>query len=104
MHSTAPDQQVMNDAYDHALWLRRLESPLDARDRQLCDLGHYVSQLLAALEKGQENCDAVYNDLRAENTKLHEAFKCFRCGDGHTPLYCLNCAEKMNSPQIVELP
>lgn len=41
--------------------------------------------------------------LSAENAELRAAFKCFRCGDGHTPLYCLNCADKINSPQIVEL-
>lgn len=61
-----PDQQVMNDAYDHALWLRRCTSPLGKRDRMLSDLGHYVSQLLAAIEKGQNNCDDVYNDLREQ--------------------------------------
>ena len=66
----APDQQVMNDAYDHALWLRRCQSPLDQRDRMLCDLGFYVSQLLAALEKGQENCDAVYDELREDRDRL----------------------------------
>ena len=25
--------------------------------------------------------------------------KCFKCGDGNTPLYCLNCAEKVILPK-----
>lgn len=28
---------------------------------------------------------------------MSEPFTCFKCGDGNTPLYCLNCAGKMKA-------
>lgn len=27
-------------------------------------------------------------------------FTCFKCGDGNTPLYCLNCANEMNRGEL----
>jgi hypothetical protein len=52
-------------AYEHAKWLRSAE-PLDPLSRMLCDLGHEVQRLRAALELGQENCNAEYDRLKAE--------------------------------------
>lgn len=27
-------------------------------------------------------------------------FTCFKCGDGNTPLYCLNCANEMSKSEL----
>ncbi len=42
--------------------------------------------------------NTVLASLEAARLKIEhnerEHFSCFRCNDGYTPLYCLNCAEK----------
>lgn len=30
-------------------------------------------------------------------------FSCFKCGDGNTPLYCLNCATLLNNAELVDM-
>ena len=49
-----------------------------------------------------------YEQLKAKleiNEKVlkhnQDHFKCFSCGDGNTPLYCLNCAEPESGPERV---
>lgn len=50
----------------------------------------------------------VIGEIMAENKALREkleqsgreAFACFRCSDGYTPLYCLNCAEALTVKRV----
>ena len=48
------------------------------------------------LTDAQANAVAdAYKELRAKRDQLAGDFCCIHCADGHTPLYCLNCAETM---------
>lgn len=45
---------------------------------------------------------AALQTLEKENAELKAAFNCFKCGDGSTPLYCLNCANDELKQQLAE--
>ena len=52
-----------------------------------------------AMDALAEALEAELAAALARVRELEGAFKCFRCGDGLTPLYCLNCAEDMRVEQ-----
>ncbi len=44
-------------------------------------------------------CEQARRQAVEERDELRRNFVCFRCGDGATPLYCLNCAAELNNAQ-----
>lgn len=51
-----------------------------------------VADIAARAEKAEAALVEVQKKLE-QNQREH--FSCFSCNDGHTPLYCLNCAESI---------
>lgn len=49
-----------------------------------------ISELTKELEDAKKQLQILRN-------RLAHKFSCCECGDGNTPLYCLNCAERCAS-------
>lgn len=69
--------------------LRRLDL-LAARWRRLAKFTHDMCKALLLTELAGDLETAVWR-IRKKQVRKKD-FTCFKCGDGSTPLYCLNCA------------
>lgn len=71
-------------------------------DRTLLHILHSIRELCHS--KTPEELVALARELEEENAAMTDTpFTCFRCRDGNTPLYCLNCAEDISNSRVSDL-
>lgn len=75
-----------------------LTAELERVNRQCAEMRNAIISAIA----GQKSCAfraqfsrALSSDAGSDYVHRDQVkdFTCFQCGDGNTPLYCLNCAE-----------
>lgn len=77
--------------------LQGREAALDDVEDQIAKSEPRLSpHLEAALKLSAREALGIGFDKGVKWAMEHAGLKCFRCGDGHTPLYCLNCANELN--------